>query len=143
MELERGNYERWLYRRRRHPKLEMVGSLMEQECEGRGMMMKCKRRRRRLVNLRGGTAELGVETGRWCGVRREERICKNCRGGEVEDVGHLVMRCTYVEEEREELEELINQRVKGWQGMDDNVRVTVVMDRACRDEAVGRAVERM
>ena len=61
----------------------------------------------------------------------------------MEDVGHLVMRCTYVEEEREKLEELMNERVKGWQGMDDNVRVTAVMDRACRDEAVGRAVERM
>ena len=58
------------------------------------MMVKCKRRRRRLVKLRGGTAELEVETGRWRGVRREERICKNCRGGEVEDVRHLVMRCT-------------------------------------------------
>ena len=118
---------------------------MEQECEDRDMMMKCKRRRRRrrLVKLRGGTAELEVETGRWHGVRREERICKNCRGGEVEDVGHLVMRCTYVEEEREKLEELMSERVKEWQGMDDNVKVTVVMDRACRDEDVGRAVERM
>ena len=37
----------------------------------------------------------------------------------------------------------MNERVKGWQGMDDSVRVTAVMDRACRDEAVGRAVERM
>ena len=96
------------------------------------------------MKLRGGTAKLGVETGRWRGVRREERICKNCRGGEVEDVGHLVMRCTYyVEDEREKLEELMNERVKGWQGMDDNAWVTAVMDRACRDEAVGRAVERM
>ena len=35
----------------RHPKLEMVGSLIEQESEGRGLMVKCKRRRR-LVKLR-------------------------------------------------------------------------------------------
>ena len=48
----------------------------------------------------------------------------------MEDVGHLVMRCTYVEEEREKLKELMNERVEGRQGMDDNVRVTVVMDRA-------------
>ena len=133
----------WKKEAQRHPKLEGIESLMEQECEGRGMMVKCKRRRRRLVKLRGGTAELEVETGRWCGVRREERICKNCRGGEVEDVRHLVMRCTYVEEEREKLEELMSERVKEWQGMDDNVKVTVVMDRACTDEDVGRAVERM
>ena len=83
------------------------------------------------MKLRRGMAELGVETGRWCGLRREERICKNFRGGEVEDVGHLVMRCTYVEEEREKMEELMSERVKEWQGMDDNVKVTVVMDRAC------------
>ena len=95
------------------------------------------------MKLRAGTAELGVEIGRWRGLGREERVCKNCRGGEVEDVGYLVMRCTYVEDEREKLEELMNERVEGWQSMNDNVWVTVVMDRACRDEAVGRAVERM
>ena len=27
------------------------------------------------------------------------------------------MRCTYVEEEREKLEELMNERVKRWQGI--------------------------
>ena len=73
---------------------------MEKECEGCGIMVKGKTRRRRLVKLRGERAELAVETGRWRGLRREERICKNCRGGEVEDVGHLLMRCTYVENER-------------------------------------------
>ena len=85
----------WKKEAQRHPKLDMVGSLMEQEYEGCGMMVKCKRRRR-LVKLRGGTEELGVETGRWHGVRREERICKHCRVGEVEDVRHLVMRCSYI-----------------------------------------------
>ena len=95
------------------------------------------------MKLRGGAAEVGAETGRWRGLRREERICKDCRGGEVEDVGHLVMRCTYVEEEREKLKELMNERVDGWQDMNDEVRVTAVMDRACRDEGVGRAVEKV
>ena len=31
------------------------------------------------------------------------------------------------------------ERVEGWQDMHDNDRVVVVMDRACEDEAVGRA----
>ena len=53
------------------------------------------------------------------------------------------MYCTNVEEEREKLEELMNERGERWQGMDDNERGMGVMDRACRDEAVGRAVERM
>ena len=37
----------------------------------------------------------------------------------------------------------MNGRVEGLQGMDDKVRVMVVMDRACRDEAIGRAVKRI
>ena len=40
------------------------------------------------MKLRGGTAELRIETGRWCGLRRDERICKTCDEGEVEDVEH-------------------------------------------------------
>ena len=55
----------------RRPKLEIIGRLIEKGCEGRCMMVKCKRRRRWLMKLRGGTAELGVETGRWHGVRRK------------------------------------------------------------------------
>ena len=47
------------------------------------MMVKGKTRRRRLVKLRGRAAELAVETaGRWQGLKREERIGKNWRGGE-------------------------------------------------------------
>ena len=38
-----------------------------------------------LTKLRGGTAELRVETSRWSGLQREERICKQCALGEVED----------------------------------------------------------
>ena len=36
--------------------------------------VKCKGRRRILVQLRDGTAALEVETGRWQGFRREERV---------------------------------------------------------------------
>ena len=60
------------------------------------MMVRGKTRRIRLVKLRGGAAELVVETRRWRGLRREERICKNCRGGEVEDVGHLLTRYIHI-----------------------------------------------
>ena len=87
----------WRQEAQRHPKLDLIGRLKEKECDGRGMMVKGKTKRRRLVKLRGETAELVVDTGRWHGLRREERICKKCRGGEVEDVEHLLTSCTYVE----------------------------------------------
>ena len=28
------------------------------------------------MKLRGGMAELRIETGRWCGLQRDEQICK-------------------------------------------------------------------
>ena len=133
----------WREAAQRHPKLEVIGSLVEKECVDRCVMVKCKWRRRWLVKLRGGTAELEIETGRWHGLRREERICKNCSGGEIEDAGHLVMRCTYVEEEREKLKELMVERVEGWQEMNDKDKVTEILDRACSDEGIGRIMERM
>ena len=58
--------------------------LMDNECKARCVGMDCKNCRRMMVKLRGGMAELRIETGRWRGLKREERICKNCRSGEVE-----------------------------------------------------------
>ena len=49
----------WRQEAQRHPKLHLIGSLMEKEREGRGMMVKSKMRRRRLVKLRGGNSRVG------------------------------------------------------------------------------------
>ena len=45
-----------------------------------------------LMKLRDGTPELRIETGRWCGLRRDERICKMCDRGEMEDASLLHRR---------------------------------------------------
>ena len=59
------------------------------------MEVKCKRGRRVLVQLRGGTTALEVETGRWQGVKREERVCRNFRSEEVRNVEHWLLRCSW------------------------------------------------
>ena len=41
--------------------------------------------------MRGGMAELRIETDRWCGISRDERIYKMCDEGEVEDVEHFLL----------------------------------------------------
>ena len=53
-------------------KLEMTRKHMDNECKARCVGMDCKRRRRMMAKLRGGTAELGIEIGRWHGLRRED-----------------------------------------------------------------------
>ena len=87
--------------------------------------------------------KLGIEVGRWHGVRREDRVCKECGNGEVEDIDHFVMRCEYVAEERVRMERLRIDRVEGWNELGATEKVVMVMDRVCRDKVVARAVEKM
>ena len=48
-----------------------------------------------MARLRGGTVELAIEVGRWQGVRREDRVCKECGSREVESLDHFMMRYKY------------------------------------------------
>ena len=41
--------------------------------------------------LRGGSAPLQIETGRWKGVPREERLCRECGMNQVEDCDHWLL----------------------------------------------------
>ena len=92
--------------------------------------------------MRGGTAALEVETDRWLGVSREGRVCRNCRSEEVENVEHWLLRCTGMAEEREKLIMTMRGKVE-WQSMEDDERVAAVLSYACRDDGVGRGVEKM
>ena len=74
-------------------------------------------------------------------MRREDRVCKECGNGEVEDTDHFVMRCVYAVKERKRLENVMSSRVKGWQELGENAKVLRIMDRASWDEAVLRAVK--
>ena len=75
------------------PKLSMLRRIVECGEESSCADVKAKRERRVLLKLRGGTAAFQVETGRWQGVKREDRLCKECTRNEVEDVTHWLLRC--------------------------------------------------
>ena len=47
-----------------------------------------------MLKLRGGTATFQIEMGRWHGLKREERVCKECVSGEVEDVCYWLLQCS-------------------------------------------------
>ena len=48
------------------------------------------------VEVEGETVAFQIEMGRctWHGKKREERVCKECDSGEVEDVCHWLMQCS-------------------------------------------------
>ena len=58
--------------------------LDEGELESSCVVLKRKRDRRMMIKLTGGTAAFQIEVGRWQGVERKERTCKECQSEEVE-----------------------------------------------------------
>ena len=76
--------EKWREELERRLKLStMQIIIMESGEESRCAGIKMKSERRMILKLRGGTAPLQVEMGRWRGVKGEERTCKECNSGEV------------------------------------------------------------
>ena len=59
---------------------------------------------RMVTKLRGGTAQLRIETGRRKGEGREERKCKECSGQEVEDAKHFLLKYARWQDKRELIE---------------------------------------
>ena len=98
------------------PKLSMLKQI--EDC---GMELNCawlktlsKNERMMMLQLRGGTAAFKIKTGRWHGVSREDRVCKECGSGEVEDVSHWLLRCAALEELRQPLVQFQPGSTSNW-----------------------------
>ena len=122
-------------------KLGMVKNLMEGGCSTRCVQVVRKESRRIMAKLRGGT-ELRVETGRWIGLKEEDRICGQCGLREVENVEHFVLRCSGLVREREVLMKRMAQVTAGFEERSDEEKVALVLD-GCRDVKAGKAIKCM
>ena len=72
-----------------------------------------------------GTAVFQIQVGRWQGVERKERTCKECQSGEVDDV-----QCSAWEHLRQPLVEEVSQ-CDGFQG-----QATFVLATACTNHTL-------
>jgi hypothetical protein len=63
----------------------------------------------RLAQFRTGSHWLGVETGRWAGLRREQRCCKRCSVGGVDDAEHMIWGCPALIDQRLQHMELFSR----------------------------------
>ena len=52
---------------------------------------------------------LAIETGRYKGIPRHDRICTRCTDNTVEDERHFLFSCNYHTQEREALMSIINE----------------------------------
>ena len=57
--------------------------------------------RKTLSELRMSAHKLEIEKGRYLNINRNERICKNCKLGVVEDEAHFILECPVYSEHRE------------------------------------------
>ena len=80
--------------------------------------------------------------GRWSGLQREEKICKQGTLEEVEDEAHFVLRCEALSEERRNLLRHM-ELVDGWQDGEEGAKLAMILEQACIDQRVGRELERM
>jgi len=62
-----------------------------------------------ITSIRAGTLPIELERGRWRGVKRENRICKQCSLGEVEDLHHFLLKCPCYSEEHKDLHPKLGQ----------------------------------
>ena len=84
--------------------------------------------------LRCGCAKLEVETGRWKGVAREDRICSLCKE-DMGDESHFLTSCEALKDERFDLEQFLNYE-------DENFDSNVVM-RRLHEKPIARIVMNM
>jgi len=68
------------------------------ETEGYVQRTRVKVHRSLLANLKGGVAPLQIEIGRYVCLPVEERSCKTCNSGMVEDEEHFCVGCPGVKE---------------------------------------------
>ena len=81
--------------------------------------------------LRRVMAKLRVETGRWIGLKREDRICGQCGLREVENVEYFVLRCSGLLREREVLMKRMAEVTAGFEEQSDEEKVALVLDEGC------------
>lgn len=62
----------------------------------------------RLTQFRTGSHWLGVESGRWQGLKREQRHCKRCNGGSIDDSAHMIWGCPTLIDQRLQHSELFS-----------------------------------
>ena len=67
-----------------------------------------KQERSFLAQLRCGVLPLRIETGRFCGLKPEERICQVCDSGKIEDEKHFILECNQYTIFRQSLYRQIN-----------------------------------
>ena len=84
--------------------------------------------RRNLTKFRISAHRLHIERGRYQGTPRHNRTCLRCSSNEVDDEGHFLFSCNSSEEERDILNEIINQSCPNFSRLDADNKLIWLMN---------------
>ena len=85
--------DEWRKELHEKPKL-LMKLIVECEVESSCVILKSKVQRRMMLKLRDGTTTFQTEMGKWHGLKREERVSKECDSGKAEHVCHWLLQCS-------------------------------------------------
>ena len=125
--------DEWRKEMHEKPKLSMMKLISDCEVKSSCALLKSKAERRMMLKLRGGTAAFQIEMGRWHGVKREDRICKECDSGEVEDVCHWLLQCSAWDHHRRPLLKAMDEAKEDLSGKSNGDVAALVLSLACRN----------
>ena len=114
-----------------HPasKLHILNSVCVNGYDGRCWKVREKNHRRVLMMLRGGSVPFQIETGRWKGVPRKERVCRECEmTEEIEDCNHWLLRCPQWDSERQHLLTSVEKRLPNFALLTDDIQSSTITD---------------
>jgi len=84
--------------------------------------------RKLFTRLRIGAHKLYVESGRWKKLSRDERICRFCESGNVEDEDHILWSCQNFQMERQSMYDQCRMKT----GMDEeSLKKHFMYDKEC------------
>ena len=77
-----------------------------------------------------------IEMGRWHGIKREKRVCKECDSGEVEDVCHWLLQCCAWDHHRQPLLEAMEGSREDFPVKSVGERAAPVLSLACKNYCI-------
>ena len=92
-----------------------------------------------LAQLRYGILQIQLETGRYNNEARENRLCRICNRGEIEDQFHFVFHCPAYNDRREHFMNLMSDRAPEWINMSETDKFVLLFKNHPR--AFGRFIK--
>ena len=90
-------------------------------------MSKCQRSF--LAQLRCGILPLEIETGRWYGIKLEDRKCKVCKNDSIETEVHFLFYCTMYHDNRSRFYNTISENVPNFIQCNDSQKLQLCMEK--------------